>query len=456
MLGDNDKTKAQLLDEVQKLRRCVDELERSNAEHEQAAAALKTSEARFRAIHEYAPLMMDAFDKDGRCILWNRECERVFGWTMAELNAHGDPLSLFYPDPQIREEVIQSVTETPGETFREWHPLTKDGSERITLWANFQLPDGTVINLGQDISERRRAEEKLTAYREHLEQLVDERTTELREVNANLSQEITERQHAEGERLKLERQVQHAQKLESLGVMAGGIAHDFNNLLCVILGSAELALDSLSDVSPARPLIEDAESAARRAAELTRQMLAYSGRGRFEARELNLSELAEEMAQLIKSSISKNVEIEMNLQTRLPGVRADVAQLQQVVMNLATNAAEAVGEEENGSVKVSTGTMHCSRRYLNRSRSPERPDEGEFAYIEVVDSGCGMNEEAKEKLFDPFFTTKFMGRGLGMSAVLGIVRSHNGAIIVDSEPGEGTSIRVLLPALEESRIPSSV
>ena len=148
MLADNDKTKAQLLDEVQELRRRVDEFERSNAEYEQAAAVLKTSEARFRAIHEYAPLMMDAFDKDGRCILWNRECERVFGWTMAELNAHGDPLSLFYPDPQIREEVIQSVTETPGEAFREWHPLTKDGSERITLWANFQLPDGTVISYG--------------------------------------------------------------------------------------------------------------------------------------------------------------------------------------------------------------------------------------------------------------------------------------------------------------------
>jgi len=386
-------------------------------ERKRTQEALRKSEEMVRALVETSRDWIWAIDLDGRHTYCNPAIETILGYRPDELIGKR---SLDFMQSDDRRVVEDGLPKWIAEK-RGWSNLLirwrhKDGS-----WRFLESTSVPILN----------AAGELVGFR-------------------GVDRDTSDRRRAEEERLKLERQVQHAQKLESLGVMAGGIAHDFNNLLYVILGSAELALDNLSEVSPARPLIEELETAARRAADLTRQMLAYSGRGRFEVMDLNLSELAEEMAQLIKSSISKNVEMEMNLRTGLPGVRADVAQLQQVVMNLITNAAEAVGEEESGRVKVSTGTMHCSRRYLSRSRSPERPNEGEFVYIKVMDSGCGMNEEAKEKLFDPFFTTKFTGRGLGMSAVLGIVRGHGGAVMVDSEPGEGTSIRVLFPALEES------
>jgi PAS domain S-box-containing protein len=386
-------------------------------ERKRTQEALRKSEEMVRALVETSRDWIWAIDLDGRHTYCNPAIETILGYRPDELIGKR---SLDFMQSDDRRVVEDGLPKWIAEK-RGWSNLLVRWRHKDGSWRFLESNSVPILN----------AAGELVGFR-------------------GVDRDTSDRRRAEEEHLKLERQVQHAQKLESLGVMAGGIAHDFNNLLYVILGSAELALDNLSEVSPARPLIEELETAARRAADLTRQMLAYSGRGQFEVIDLNLSELAEEMAQLIKSSISKNVEMEMNLRTGLPGVRADVAQLQQVVMNLITNAAEAVGEEESGRVKVSTATMHCSRRYLSRSRSPERPDEGEFVYIEVVDSGCGMNEEAKEKLFDPFFTTKFTGRGLGMSAVLGIVRGHDGAIMVDSEPEEGTSIRVLIPALEES------
>ncbi len=177
---------------------------RDMTERKRIEEARRTSEARFRAIFEHAPLMMNAFDEDGRCILWNKECEKVFGWTTEEINAHEDPLSLFYPDPKVRDEVVKSVTSNPDGTFREWHPLTKDGEERVTLWANFQLPDGAVISLGQDITERKEVEKALQEANERLEDRVYERTSELAATNERLQQEVIERARAEQERRSYE------------------------------------------------------------------------------------------------------------------------------------------------------------------------------------------------------------------------------------------------------------
>jgi PAS domain S-box-containing protein len=261
--------------------------------------------------------------------------------------------------------------------------------------------------------------------------------------------DVTERERAEAEKRSLERQLQHAQKLESLGVLAGGIAHDFNNLLMAILGNAELASLALSRVSPARRSLEEIRKAGTRAADLCRRMLAYSGQGELEVRRLDMSELVSEMTHLLKSSISKNVSLITRLDPDLRAVEADAAQIQQVVMNLITNASEAIEENQSGVVTVSTGMMTCSREYLSTSYLDEKQPEGSYVYLEVADTGCGIDEQTRDRLFDPFFSTKFAGRGLGLSAMLGIIRGHRGAIMIESEVGVGTTFRVLFPAVAE-------
>ena len=241
------------------------------------------------------------------------------------------------------------------------------------------------------------------------------------------------------------RKLEHTQRLESLGVLAGGIAHDFNNILTAIMGNAALAERSLDITSPARGKLATIEASAQRAADLCQQMLAYSGKGNFVVKTINLSGLTDEMLHLIEVSIEKNVVIKYHLTDNLPAVDVDVAQIQQVILNLITNANEAIGHK-SGVISFSTGVMHADRSYLDESFCDDGIAEGRFVYIEVSDTGCGMNREIIEKIFDPFFTTKFTGRGLGMSAVLGIVRGHHGALRVYSEPGKGTTFKMLLPA----------
>ncbi len=257
--------------------------------------------------------------------------------------------------------------------------------------------------------------------------------------------DITQRKRAEEDRIRLEAQVQNAQKLESLGVLAGGIAHDFNNLLTGILGHADLALLELSPLSPARDSIRQIETSARRAAELTRQMLAYSGRGKFVIQAVQIHEVVEEMSHLLEISISKKCVLKYHFAENLPAIEADVTQLRQVVMNLIINASEAIGDK-SGAIVVSTGAMECDRNYLAGSYLDEDLPEGVYVYLEVADTGSGMTPETLARIFDPFFTTKFTGRGLGLAAVLGIVRGHRGAIKVYSEPGRGTTFKVLFPA----------
>ncbi|MFC1572559.1 PAS domain S-box protein [Candidatus Eisenbacteria bacterium] len=270
---------------------------------------------------------------------------------------------------------------------------------------------------------------------------------------ANVSLDITERKRAEEEKLALERQLQQTQKLESLGILAGGIAHDFNNLLLVILGNADLALHELSPMSPARDNLRGIEKASKRAAELARQMLAYSGKGRFVVEPIAIGELVEEMAHLLEVSISKKVVLKYNFAENLPPFDGDVTQIRQIVMNLITNASEAIGDK-SGVIALSTGAMRCDRAYLDDVNEvllaglDEPLCEGIYTYLEVADTGGGMDAETEEKVFDPFFTTKFTGRGLGMSAVLGIVRGHKGALKIYSEVGKGTTLKVLFPANE--------
>lgn len=259
------------------------------------------------------------------------------------------------------------------------------------------------------------------------------------------AQDVTERKQAEDERRRLEAQLLQAQKLESLGVLAGGIAHDFNNLLSSILGYADLALHELPAASPTRHLIGEAVNGALRAAELTNQMLAYSGKGRFVVEPVHLAQVLDDMSRLLQMSISKKCALTYNLVPDLPVVEADATQLRQVVMNLVINASEAMGET-GGVIAISTGVRHCDRAYLSETYLDENLPAGAYVYLEVADTGSGMTPETRARIFDPFFTTKFTGRGLGLSVVLGIVRGHGGAVKVLSEPGQGTTFRVLLPA----------
>jgi PAS domain S-box-containing protein len=248
-------------------------------------------------------------------------------------------------------------------------------------------------------------------------------------------------------RIKAEEAMRDAQKLESLGVLAGGVAHDFNNLLVAILGQTSLALAHLpaSENSPIRTAIEKAVVASRRAADLTRQLLAYSGRGTFEVKPLDLSRLVQENLHLLEVALPKNVELQFDLLPTLPPIEADTGQMQQVVMNLIINAAEAIGEK-SGTVNIHTysqiGNIEAGDDWQQISDPPAAK---QYVILETQDDGVGMSRETIAKIFDPFFTTKFTGRGLGLSAVLGIVRGHKGGVWVKSEPGKGTTFRLFFP-----------
>jgi PAS domain S-box-containing protein len=260
-----------------------------------------------------------------------------------------------------------------------------------------------------------------------------------------IARDITERKRGEEERKRLEAQIQHAQKLEGLGVLAGGIAHDFNNLLVGMMGYAGLALTKLPPDSPARGYVQKIETSAQRAAELTNQMLAYSGRGTFMVRPINLSELAREMGHLFEASISKKATLKYRCAPDLPFICGDAAQIHQVIMNLITNASDALGDNP-GVITLSTRCIEAPRELLAKTYLDDDLPAGPYVCLEVSDTGCGMDANTQARIFDPFFTTKFAGRGLGLAAVLGIVRGHRGAIKVYSEPGRGSTFRVLFPA----------
>ena len=257
-------------------------------------------------------------------------------------------------------------------------------------------------------------------------------------------QDLTAHKQGEQERLQFERKLLETQKLESLGVLAGGIAHDFNNILTGILGNASLASIDLPASSSVQDNLENIRQGSVRAADLCKQMLAYSGKGRFVVQKLDLNTLVEETTHLLKLSISKRVVLRFNLYSILPAIEADVTQIRQVIMNLVINASDAIGTK-SGVISINTGLTRVDRTYLGGTLlAPESP-EGNYVYLEVSDNGCGMSPEIQAKIFEPFFTTKFVGRGLGLAAVLGIVRGHKGTIKVYSEPGRGTTFKLLFP-----------
>jgi PAS domain S-box-containing protein len=250
------------------------------------------------------------------------------------------------------------------------------------------------------------------------------------------------------ERRRFNERLQQTQKLESLGVLAGGIAHDFNNLLTGIMGNASIVLDDLHSSSPMRNNLEAVVNASERAAALTRQLLAYAGKGRFVLEQLHLSDLVQEITNLVQASIPRNVQLRLELQDELPCIEGDAAQIQQLIMNLVINAAEAVEEGKTETVLITTRFEPVSQSYIDQMVAPNGVPPGTYVTLEVRDAGCGMDAVTLSRIFDPFFTTKFTGRGLGLAAVMGIVRGHRGALHVESAPGKGSSFKVLFPASE--------
>ncbi|MEZ6184346.1 MAG: response regulator [Planctomycetota bacterium] len=255
--------------------------------------------------------------------------------------------------------------------------------------------------------------------------------------------DVTESKQAEAEERRFRERVEQSQRLESLGVLAGGIAHDFNNLLVSVLGNADLALKQLGRGHPTARNLEAIGNAAQRASDLCQQLLAYSGKGRFVVEPVNLTEIVRDMADLLEISVSKRGALRLELDPAVPPVEVDVVQIRQVVMNLITNASEAV--EPGGLITLRVDSARYDVHYLSTTFTNDQLTPGRYVQLEVTDTGCGMSEQDQARIFDPFFSTKFTGRGLGLSAVQGIVRGHGGAIRVYSELGKGTTFKVILP-----------
>jgi len=247
------------------------------------------------------------------------------------------------------------------------------------------------------------------------------------------------------ERKQSEEALRHAQKLESIGTLAGGIAHDFNNLLHAMMGQSSLALAKLPDESRAKYHIEKSIQAADRAADLTRQLLAYSGKGKFVTQEIDLNRLVEENAQLLKVSVSKTTQLQYEIDPLPLSIHGDVGQIQQVIMNLIINASEAMGPNP-GLITIRTKHLELTDASTNYSRYTHDPlPRGKYALLQVADTGGGMSSEIMARIFDPFFTTKFTGRGLGLAAALGIVKGHKGGVRIESELGKGTTFEIVFP-----------
>jgi PAS domain S-box-containing protein len=398
------------------LRRVAAELEQRVRERTQEAVASSNALREQAQLLELAHDGILSMDWNAKIHFWNRGAEQMYGWSKAE--AMG----------KVSHELLQTVfPETLPEIEKK---LVAEGHWEGEL--RHTRRDGAVLRVMSRWAVRRDGDGRPSGYLE-------------------INSDITERR-------KIEEQLRHTQKLESLGVLAGGVAHDFNNLLTGILGNASLALDAAPAQHPNRTLLEEVMRAAERAADLTRQLLAYAGKGRFVMRIVDLSELVREISGLVQTSIPKPVQLRLQLAAKLPGIEADAGQLQQIIMNLVINAAEAIGPE-GGTVLVRTGEQQVDEQYIGAMASDGahlRP--GPYVMLEVHDSGSGMTPETLAKIFDPFFTTKFTGRGLGLSAVQGIVRGHRGALKVYSQPGRGTTFKVLFPASSHavSEVPTPV
>jgi PAS domain S-box-containing protein len=407
--------------------------------------ALVEANATLRAVLESANAPIYSVDRDLRYTNFNHaHAEAMRSLAGARIATGGNALD-YLTVPEDREATRRNLERAlQGET----HVASFSSADRGPAQRYFEIfhnpirgASGEVLGVSvfaHDVTIHMQAEAAIRSANVDLERRVAERTAELAAANDELASALESIRESEA-------RYQQTQRLQSLGVLAGGIAHDFNNILMAILGNSELAAGSIPAGSPAHRNLGEIGKATQRGADLCRQMLAYAGKGRAQLAPLDLSEVILEMRDMLQMAISKKATLRLELASGLPAVEADVAQLRQVVMNLVINASEAIGDAD-GLITTVTNVLDCDRGYLDVAWSGEQLPEGRYVYLEVSDTGVGMDEATRARIFEPFFTTKFTGRGLGLSAVNGIVQAHKGAIRVYSEPGRGTTFKLLLPA----------
>ncbi len=417
--------------EVARLQARIAELEAAEQEKRAAEEALRELNANLQALIENTDDFILLSDRQARPVVFNSAYARVMKQLLdLDMRPGIKPHTLLTDPEEIAfwEDCHRRVL--AGERFSVEYkvPVFEDGPAFwLEVRYNPVVKDGEVVGFSEfsrDITERK------------LEQF------EQRERQDALEAEVARRT---AETVELERQVLQTQKLESLGVLAGGIAHDFNNLLMAIVGHADLALLELPQSSPVRGDLREILNTARQASELTNQMLAYAGKGTASVRPLDLNKLIGEMEDLLSRSVSKKSRLSFSLVEGLPSVEADAAQLRQIVLNLVTNASEAIGQAP-GKIRVVTRRSTLSAERAQALSGLEPVTAGEVVVLEVSDDGPGIAPEVLARIFEPFFTTKFTGRGLGLAAVQGIVRSAHGAVEVDGQPGQGSTFRIFLPA----------
>jgi PAS domain S-box-containing protein len=423
--------------------------ERILGQQRRVEQALSESEKRFRALSDNAFDLVAEMDRRGIFTYTNSRYEEWLGVSSGEL-VGTRALDLVHPED--RERILawfRAQVRSGEESLCTIRLRYRHGAWR---WAEssgrmFHVAgEPRLVTNTRDVTERVELGAQLQQAHDRLEERVAERTAQLHTALSRLEEQVAERR-------RLETHMQEAQRLESLGVLAGGIAHDFNNLLAVILGNNALALGEAPPETRLAKRLERIHSAAKHAEALTSRMLTYSGKASVSLKPLDLSELVEEMSELLEASISKKCRLETSLERGCTLVEGDPTQLRQVVINLVSNASEAVGERP-GRVELRTGLMTADSAYLEGTFGSRGLAEGNYVYLEVRDSGAGIDEETRKRIFEPFFSTKFTGRGLGLASVLGIVRGHRGAIKLVAERGERTCFRVLLPPVASSALPA--
>ncbi len=384
-------------------------LSRVYEDQREQAAALERGKRLLQEIIDSSSAFIVVTNLQGLIILANRPLTELVGEELA--GVVGRTLQEIFPhqDPERRATILSKVLAT-GEPNVTEESVNIGGASRTMLLSRFLL---------------RESDGAAYAF-------------------CTVATDVTQIKRGEEERRLFADQLQHTQKLESLGVLAGGIAHDFNNLLTSILGHANLVLDELPEGSRPGEDVTRIVEAAQRAAEMTNQMLAYAGRGKFVLARVDLNALVTEMSQLLQVSISKKVELRYDMASGLDAIDGDPSQIQQVVMNLITNAAEAIGDRV-GTITLRTGLIRLEAGQQPASYGAEPLPEGECVYLVVADTGSGMDPATLGRIFEPFFTTKFTGRGLGLAAVQGIMRSHHGMLTVDTVPDQGTTFSVFFP-----------
>ncbi|MDI6752990.1 MAG: PAS domain S-box protein [Thermodesulfobacteriota bacterium] len=407
------KKKDQLIEELAALRRRVKELEESARKHQQAEEALEESKERFRQIYDEAPIGFHELNSTGNIVQVNRTELEILGYRAEEML--GQPVWKFVVEEEITRKVLMAK-------------IAGDVSFHETFERTYRRKDGTTLPvLGKD-----------RVIRDKGGQILGIRST---------FEDITERRQSEEALSKSEEQLRQWQKVEAIGKLAGGVAHDFNNLLMTIKGYSEILLGKFDPGDPRHEEVEEILMAAERATSLTRQLLAFGRRQVLHPQVLDLNGIVTNMNKMLRRLIGEDIQLLTILDQELWSVKVDPGQIEQVIMNLAVNARDAM--PRGGKLTIETTNVVLDKNYAKQYVSVKP---GPYVMMAVSDNGCGMDKEIQSHLFEPFFTTKEKGKGtgLGLSTVYGIVKQSGGNIWVYSEPGQGTSFKIYLPKAAEA------